>query len=159
MKYSYFGVAMIFFGLLGLVLIIMFESITFDNDSEYYVLKESMEAAMLESVDLPCYRSTDVERDEQGKPVMVNGKYVYKGCHGVNLKISEQKFVENFVRRFSQSISGNVSSYTIKFYDIIESPPKATIVVTSHNKDYKFMYGDDSLDITNNLSGILQTVD
>ena len=64
----------------------MFEFITLDNDSEYYVLKESMEASMLESVDLACYRSSDVYRNEDGSPVTYtddNGQVVYKysGCN------------------------------------------------------------------------------
>ena len=152
MKYGYMGLAMVLFGLFGVVVILLFETITFDNDSEYYVLKESMEAAMIESVDLACYRSDVVDTD-----VTVEGdSYLYNGCGGT-LKISEQKFVENFTRRFSQSISGNVDSYDIKFYDIIESPPKASVVITSNNRSYNAVVGD--VGITNYLSGILEIDD
>ena len=151
---------MIMFGLGGIVVIMMMLSITFDNDSEYYVLKEAMEASMLESVDLACYRSSDVVRNEDGTPkINADGSYTVDGCDGDVLKISEQKFVENFTRRFAESISGNVDSYTLNFYDIIESPPKATVVITSHNKSYRSVIQSDSLDITNNLSGILEVVD
>jgi hypothetical protein len=139
MKYGYWGFGMLLFGCIGLVIIVMFESITLDNDSEYYVLKEAMEASMLESVDTTCFRITkEVDTD---------------GCDG-QLKISEQKFVENFTRRFAASISGDVDDYTIDFYDIMEMPPKATVVIKSSNKDYKIVV--DSVDITNGLSGILE---
>ena len=47
MRYGYLGLGMILFGAFGLVLIVMFQTITINNDSEYYVLKEAMEAYML----------------------------------------------------------------------------------------------------------------
>ena len=40
MRYGFMGMAMIFFGMVGIIIIMLFESITLDNDSEYYVLKE-----------------------------------------------------------------------------------------------------------------------
>ena len=120
----------------------MFESITINNESEYYVLKEAMEAAMLESVDLSCYRIDE----ELG------------GCNADQVKIIEQKFVENFTRRFAASISGDVTEYTIEFYDIIESPPKATVVIKGETQEYSLSMNDskDSFTILNDLSGILE---
>jgi hypothetical protein len=56
MKYSFMGLGLIMCGLFGLIFIVMFQSITVNNESEYYVLKEAMEASMLESVDFACYR-------------------------------------------------------------------------------------------------------
>lgn len=143
MKYTFWGFGIIMFGLFGLIFLVMFESITVNNESEYYVLREAMEAAMLESVDWACYR-IDVD----------NG-----GCGDDEVKIIEQKFVENFTRRFSASISGDVTEYKIQFYDIIESPPKATVVITGKTKEY-FVDTEgkngDSFDIMNNLTGILE---
>ena len=143
MKYAYWGFALIMAGLFGLAFIVMFQDITINNESEYYVLKEAMEASMLESVDWVCYRiGTE------------NG-----GC-GVNeLKISEQKFVENFTRRYAASASGSVSSYTIEFYDIIEKPPKATVVIRGKTQNFSILSEDDeevTFNITNDLSGILE---
>ena len=57
MKYSFLAMTMILLGMAGLVVIVMFESITLDNDSEYYTLKEATEAELeaadkkLDSVD------------------------------------------------------------------------------------------------------------
>ena len=142
MKYPFLALGMIMVGMSGLVFITMFQSITVNNESVYYVLKEAMKASMLESVDLVCYRSSENE-----------------GCGGV-VKISEQKFVENFTRRFAKSINGDASSYTLEFYDIIESPPKASIVVRGKNGEYKFHTGQSiSSDIANALTGILETSD
>ena len=140
MKYPFLALGMIMVGMSGLVFITMFQSITVNNESEYYVLKEAMKASMLESVDLTCYRSNENE-----------------GCGGV-LKISEQKFVENFTRRFAKSINGDAKSYTLEFYDIIESPPKASVIIRGNNGEYKFHTGQSvSGDIANALTGILET--
>ena len=128
-------------GLFGLLFIVMFESITINNESEYYVLKEAMEASMLEAVDLACFRNSGTD-----------------GCNG-SVKISQQKFVENFTRRFAASVSGDVTQYQIDFYDIIEKPPKATVVIKGRTKRFALTTGGDEFDITNNLSGILEAKD
>lgn len=153
MKYAYWGIGLITLGMFGIIFIVMFESITINNESEYYVLREAMEAAMLESVDFPCYSiPASVCKN-------VNGG-MQCGCGGT-LKISEQKFVENFTRRFAASISGDVTEYEIEFYDIIESPPKATVLVRGKSKEYMLAPNEskDTFFIENSLSGILEVYD
>ena len=144
MKYSFALLGMIMFGLIGLVFIFMFESITINNESEYYTLKEAMEASMIESVDIACFRNS-----------------TSNGCNG-KLKISEQKFVENFTKRFYNNLTGDLDSYSIEFYDIMESPPKATVVIRGKKKyraqEENKISVDGSIDasIVNNLTGILE---
>lgn len=145
MRYAYFGFGMLLFGSVGLVIIVMMQSIAINNDSEYYNLKEAMEAAMIESIDNVCYRV-------EGKEVTPNEN---NEC-GYNLKMSEQKFVENFTRRFVATIGGDAKGYTLDFYDIIESPPKASVVVKGHTSNYGVVSQNESFTITNSLSGILQ---
>ena len=170
MKYSFFGFGVILFGLLGIFFLVMFQDITTNNESEYYVLKEAMEAAMLESVDLACYRIGDEngyvdEANDGNLDTDENGNLLKKACGNNDVKIIEQKFVENFTRRFAVSISGNVAEYKIDFYDIMESPPKATVVISSKTNEYLMLSPetDDSIEydnvaftITNDLSGILE---
>ena len=162
MKYSFWGFGVIMFGMFGIIFIVMFESITVNNESEYYVLKEAMEAAMLESVDLACYRIGDNEGY-----VDVNGDGVYDvdafgniitACGENDIKIVEQKFVENFTRRFAASITGDVTQYKLQFYDIMEMPPKATVVIRGKTKEYMLTTDGtkDSFSIVNDLSGILE---
>lgn len=139
MKHFYWWLLMIVLGSAGLIVIVMFESITLNNETEYYVLKEAMEAAMLESIDIACYN--------------ISSSAVATGCDG-QLKISEQKFVENFTRRFASVITGDVDDYEILFYDIVESPPKVSVVINSSNGNFKLI--SDSIDIENGLSGILE---
>ena len=169
MKYSFFGFGVILFGLFGIFFLVMFQDITTNNESEYYVLKEAMEAAMLESVDIACYKIGDkngyVDADDDGNPDKDDAGKLIKACGDNQVKIIEQKFIENFTRRFAASISGNVAEYKIDFYDIMESPPKATVVISSKTKDYLMLsdrtddsieYDKESFTIVNELSGILE---
>ena len=170
MKYGYAGIAMIAFGLLGLVIILMFEFITVDNESEYYTLKEALKASMIESVDLACYRNNNGNQASIVQKVDENGVETIEpsdesdfmfGCDG-KLKISEQKVVENFTKRFAASVNGDVDDYTIEFFDIIESPPKVSVIVRSRNSNFRGVFGkqDDSngdIYISNDLTGILET--
>ena len=159
MKYSFLGMGLIMLGLFGLVFIIMFQSITVNNEAEYYVLKEAMEASMLESVDIACYRIGD---NDGNAMIDTNNDgsldSSFKSCGKNDVKIVEQKFVENFTRRFAASISGDATKYTIEFYDIIESPPKATVVIKGETQEYSLSMNDskDSFTILNDLSGILE---
>lgn len=152
MKYSLLGLGLMLFGVFGLVFIVMFQSIVINNESEYYVLKEAMEASMLESVDFVCYRLGDNVGNVEGS--------TDKACGEHDLKIIEQKFVENFTRRFAASVIGDVNEYQIEFYDIIESPPKASVIIKGKTQEYNISFGDidslESFNILNNLSGILE---
>ena len=65
------------------------------NELDYYLLKETTEAAMIDSIDISYYRETG------------------------ELKIVREKFVENFTRRFAESTLIIGSKYTIKFFDIM----------------------------------------
>lgn len=162
MKYSFWGFGVIMFGMFGIIFIVMFQSITVNNESEYYVLKEAMEAAMLESVDLACYRIGDnegyVDADGDGENDVDSNGNVITACGENNVKIVEQKFVENFTRRFAASITGDVTQYKLEFYDIMESPPKATVVIKGKTKEYMLTTDGekDSFSIVNDLSGILE---
>ena len=143
MRYSFLGIGFIILGMFGLIGLVLFETITVNNESEYYVLREAIEASMLESIDWACYHL----EPEEG------------GCNEDEVKIIEQKFVENFTRRFTASIVGDVTEYKIEFYDIIEKPPKVSVKITGKTGEYFFdSQGENgtSFDIQNSLTGILE---
>ena len=75
MKESFWGVLIVMLGLFGVMLINVFQKITIGNDEVYYLLKETNEAAMYDSIDFSYYRLTG------------------------DIKIVEDKFAENFARR------------------------------------------------------------
>ncbi len=134
MRYSYAAISMIIVGMMTFVVLMVFQDVTINNEADYYSIKEAMEASMVESIDKSYYARTG------------------------ELKIVEEKFVANFTRRFANNTMGSSKSYIIDFYDIMESPPKASVVI--RNDTDLMIVDENSTDIVNNLTGILEaTVD
>ncbi len=129
MKVAMWGVGLISMGLIGIGLIDTMENITSTSNQNYYLVKEVTEAAMYDAIDLGHYR--------------INGI----------VKIDSEKFMESFVRRFSESV--NISkNYEIKFYDVQEEPPKVSLRVGSSTF---VTFTDEDFDIINNIDAILET--
>lgn len=120
------------FGLVGLMIIVLFIQLTVNSDEEYYLLKEVTEASMVDSIDYAYYRK--------------------KG----ELKIVKEKFVESFFRRFSESTNLNAQDgYDIKISNIVESPPKVSVEITSRLGDRTIFESTDNYDVFNDLDAIL----
>ena len=120
------------FGLVGFAIIFLFVQLTVNSDEEYYLLKEVTEAAMYDSIDLAYYRNTG------------------------DLKIIKEKFTESFIRRFSESTNINAEEYQINFYNIVESPPKVSVEITSKLGEKTFFESTDSYSVINDLDAILE---
>lgn len=134
MKWSFATIGIIFLGLIGVAIIFLFQNVTTNNENDYYLLKEVTEAAMLESIDIPYYRETG------------------------DLKIVTEKFVENFTRRFAESTLFVTNDYTINFYDIIETPPKVSIIINTDLGEYNINGNSDEYGIANKLDAILEYI-
>ena len=132
MKWSFYGVGMIVFGIVGFALIFLFVQLTVNSDEEYYLLKEVTEAAMIDAIDYPYYRS-------EGK-----------------LKIVKEKFVESFLRRFAESTNINADSYDVKIYSVIESPPKVSVEIISELGERTFFDVEGNYNVLNDLDAILE---
>ncbi len=133
MKESFWITLIIMLGVVCVAFINFFQIYTNTDEQNYMLLKEVTEAAMYDSVDMTASR-----------------------LHG-QLSINREKFVENFVRRFSESVSIN-NVYVIKVYDVNETPPKVTLEVSSKLNTRK--KGElISFDITNKINGILENTD
>ena len=140
MKWSFANVGMIVFGLTGILAIVFFGELTISNEQDYYSLKEAAEAAMIESVDIAYYRLSG------------------------DIKISKEKFVENFTRRFRETATFGEGNYGIEFYEISESPPKVSIRIVDETNSYNLFNTFNTsnievdatkINIVNELSGIL----
>lgn len=124
-------------GLFGFLIIILFNEITVSNEQDYYTLKDATEAAMLESIDVAYYRLTG------------------------EIKMSQEKFVENFTRRFTETSTFGQGNYDIIYYQISESPPKVSLRIVDTTNTYNiyntFSVDIDAtqIDIANELSAIL----
>ncbi len=129
MKAAMWGVGLVAIGLIGIALINIMENITSTNDQNYYLVKEVTEASMYDAIDLGYYR--------------VYGE----------VKIDKDKFMESFIRRFSESVNIR-KNYNIKFYDIMEIPPKVSLKVGSSTF---VSFTDEDFDIINNIDAILES--
>ena len=106
MKESFWGIFVIFLGVVSVFFIVLFQNLTNTDEHNSQLLKEVTEAAMWDAFDYGSYRK--------------NGE----------IRIDSEKFVENFIRRYAESASRS-RQYTIKFYDINEKPPKVSLSVQS----------------------------
>jgi len=134
MKWSFAGVGVIIAGLIGFSILLLFQNLTTKNEEEYYNLKEVCEASMIDAIDIAYYRDTG------------------------ELKMIEQKFVENFIRRFANVTSFNSSGYKIEFYDIKEIPPKVSIIIKTGTGQINIGGSAEEFEIANKLDAILETI-
>jgi hypothetical protein len=132
MKEAFWGYFLIVLGIMIIVIVLIIQNITSTSEEDYYLIKEVMKASMIESVDYGTYR--------------LEGE----------IKISKEKFVENFLRRFAESVSPN-KTYNIEFYEIYEMPPKASVKVTTSTGSQVITETATDFDIITVLNGIIET--
>lgn len=106
MHESFWGTFIISAGLIIIGLIFFMQKVTNNDEQLYSLLKNTTEAAMLDSVDYDSYYQDSGEVK--------------------TIRINREAFVENFIRRFSQNASLS-NTYVVEFYDINEYPPKVSI--------------------------------
>lgn len=132
MKWSFYTAGMLMFGLIGFAIIFLFVQLTVNSEEEYYLLKEITEASMYESVDLAFYRDTG------------------------QLKIVKEKFVESFFRRFAESTNLNAEEYVVNIYNVVESPPKVSVEITSALGEKTIYDSTSEYSVINDLDAILE---
>ena len=115
MKESIWGYAVVVIGAIAITLIFLFQTLTNSDQQLMDLLDETTKAAMYDALDFPSYRESGTVR------------------------IDREKFVENFLRRFSQNAS-LARTYKIKIYDVNELPPKVSIKVSTP-KSLKILMG------------------
>ena len=132
-------VGIILLSLIALLLINVLTNFSTGGELDYYLVKETADAAIEDSIDLNYKRHCGLYR------------------------IDKEKFVENFVYRFAKSVD-NSRDYEIKFYDINEVPPKVSIKVESLTVLGFKAKGNDNktkdaqgADITTSYDAILET--
>ena len=130
MKESFWGIMILVFGVVSIIIVYFFQSMTNTDEHNYALLKEATEGAMIDALDLAYYRETGIT------------------------KIDQEKFVENFTRRFAESAQLS-RTYVIKIYDINETPPKVSLQVSS-SEDTNVTGELLEFDIVNRLDAILE---
>lgn len=126
-------VGIILLSLIALLLINVLTNFSTGSELDYYLVKETADAAMEDSVDQSYLRTCGLYR------------------------IDKEKFVENFVYRFATNVD-NTRNYNIKFYDINEVPPKVSIKVDSLTTlAFNSKNDKSAADITTSYDAILET--
>jgi hypothetical protein len=126
-------VGIILLSVIALLMINVLTNFSTGSELDYYLVKETTDAAIEDSIDLVYLRTCGLYR------------------------IDKEKFVENFLYRFANSVD-STRDYNIKFYDINEVPPKVSVKVDSltvlsvKNGDNK-----EAADISTSYDAILET--
>lgn len=183
MKAAMWGVGLCVIGLLGLVLINLFGNITVTNQFNYTTMKNAVQAAMLDSLDIAHYRAGFCLCTNDGSAIntgtkktfsdkkqyefrdIVNDKCVNTNGESVNncvtlygeYRLNINKFQETFEERF-KNVKTNNKDYEYIIQEIIEYPPKVSIKVIS--KDEEFSPTDKEsggYNITNRIDAIIET--
>lgn len=102
---------------------------------------------MLDSVDLAAYRTC-----EPNISGMTNEKFEELGC----IKIDEEKFVENFIRRFAENAELS-NTYKIEIYEVNMAPPKVSLSISSANNKTTAPGELVEFNVVNNIDAILET--
>lgn len=122
-------VGIIMLSLMALLLINVINNASTGSELDYYLVKETAEAAMIDAVDVKYYRD--------------NGQ----------LRMDKEKFVESFLRRFADTVD-NTRNYKIGFYDLNETPPKVSIKVDSSTV---LSFEGADIDLSTSIDAILET--
>lgn len=128
MKSSYWAYWLILLGVFIIGVMMLVNSATTGSTQDYYMLKEVTQASMIDAIDYSYYR-----------------------LYG-DVRMSEQKFAENFIRRFAESTT-LAKNYTVEFYDIHEVPPKVSVKVSSVSSSFNIA------NTSNNAAEIVDTID
>lgn len=131
MKESYWGYWLILLGIFIMVVMLLLNDATTTDTQDYYQLKEVANSAIYDSVDYSYYAQTG------------------------QIRIIKEVFVENFLRRFSQTVS-MTDTYKIDFYDLYESPPKVSIKIATATGNYLVANDNTSLDVVNSIDLVVE---
>ena len=131
MKESYWGYWLILLGIFIMVVMLLLNDATTTDTQDYYQLKEVANSAIYDSVDYSYYSQTG------------------------QIRIIKEVFVENFLRRFSQTVS-MTDTYKIDFYDLYESPPKVSIKIATATGNYLVANDNTSLDVVNSIDLVVE---
>ena len=99
-------VGIIMLAVIALVIVNIISTGSSGSELDYYLVKETTEAAMIDAIDLNYYRDSG------------------------QIRMDKDKFAESFLRRFADSVD-NTRNYRIGLYDINETPPKVSVKVDS----------------------------
>lgn len=129
MNKAMLSVGIVFLAVLALLLINVLNNYATGGELDYYLVKETTEAAMTDALDTN-----------------------FQAMNGV-VRMDKEKFVESFIRRFANNIN-DTREYKITFYALNEVPPKVTIKVDSLTA---LSFNGEAAEITTSISELVQS--
>lgn len=156
MKVAMWAFFIFFLGIVGIVLIDVFGNITTTNQQDYTLLKNTVEAAMYDSIDRASYRVGFYLCTNNSNVKLENGQYKfenkdeytillnkdvtetklnsYSSCDYLlgEVKLNADVFVESFLRRYAENMLNN-KNYQVTVQEVIEYPPKVSIRIDTFN--------------------------
>ena len=121
MSTSTWGYLFLLLGIFAAAILLFFGNISSKNEQNYYLLKETTQNAMLDSVDKVAYQ-VGLTQEEVNNIKTIDCASGQPGT----IRIITERFVESFARRFSESVANN-KNYKIQFYEINECPAKVSV--------------------------------
>ncbi len=121
-------VGIIILAVIALALINFITGFSNGSELDYYLVKETTEAAMEDALDMEFYSEN----------------YLYR--------MDKEKFVESFLRRFADSVD-RTRTYKVAFYAINEVPPKVSVKVDSQTS---LSFSGETANISTNYDAILE---
>lgn len=106
MNKGFLIIGIVVMALFGFFAISLITSQQTGSELDYYLLKDTTEAAMNDAIDYDFYANYGLVR------------------------MDKEKFTESFVRRFADGVDAT-RNYKIKIYDLNETPPKVSVRVES----------------------------
>ncbi len=132
-------VGIILLSVIALLLINVLTNYSTGSELDYYLVKETTNAAMTDAQDYDYLRTCGVPR------------------------IDKEKFVESFILRLADNVD-TTRGYKVSFYDINEVPPKVSVKVDSSTvlkfkvKDQNGKEQSDAIDMTTSYDAIVESV-
>ena len=123
------GVGIIIMGLIALLMINIVSNYSTGGELDYYLLKETSEAAVEDAIDGEFQMSYGLPR------------------------IDKERFVESFLRRFAENVD-ETRTYNIKFIDLNEIPPKVSVKIDSNTV---LTYNNEETTISTQIDQIVET--
>ncbi|MBQ6539282.1 MAG: hypothetical protein IJL76_03280 [Bacilli bacterium] len=127
------GLGIILLGSVALLIIFVISNYSTGGEVDYYLVKETSEAAMTEALD-----------------------ETFMSVHGIP-RMDKELFMESFIRRFANNVT-DTREYTIGFYGMNEVPPTVSVKVDSMTL-ISVKVGDEqsAQEITTSISQLVET--
>ena len=128
MKESIWGYWIIVLGISIISIMILLQNYSITDEQSFFLVKETLASAMKESVDYAYLADSPQPIDENN--------YRSENNYGT-FKINREKVIENFIRRFADTVDIS-KNYKINFYQVSEEPPAISVEVLSSTNASNF---------------------